>query len=94
MRGSRALIGATLAFSLGCAGVQQPQPIAPPPLASPGAPATSPTPHRDDPSAAGPDPFVLPVGPRDELAIPVPQPLRLDAWDAAVKARGVAPARA
>ncbi|MDB4945168.1 MAG: hypothetical protein JWP97_4702, partial [Labilithrix sp.] len=35
-------------------------------------------------------PFALPSAPRDELTRPGPQPLRLDAWEAAIRAKGIA----
>jgi hypothetical protein len=89
MRGSKALLGvvlALLALPLGCGEAAVQQPAVP---LSPGGPAPAAT--TDPAKGLTPDPFALPAGPRDELTAPGPAPLRLDAWDAAVKAKGVAP---
>ena len=90
MRGSKGLIGLVLGLMVGCgeaAVSPAAAPRSPPPPAVPAASATSST----APQAATPDPFALPAGPRDEPAkAPGSAALRLDAWDAAIKAKGVA----
>lgn len=97
MRAPKALIGVALALTVACGegAVQQPAAPLSPPLAPAAAPAAPPMPPRSSPA----DPFALPLGPRDDdpgkpATAPSSSPLRLDAWDAAIKAKGVAPAPA
>ncbi len=90
MRASRALIAVVLTMTVGC-GEAAVQPSATPGSASSGASRTPPV--AADPAKAGTtaDPFAVPSGPRDDLTPIAPAPLRLDAWEAAIKAKGVAP---
>ena len=76
-----------LAFvAVGCGG-------ATPPANAPSAPTSDPS-TPNVPSAASTlasgDPFVLPAGPRDDLTPPVASAFKLDAFDAAVKVKGLA----
>ena len=90
MRGSKTLIGVALALAVGCGEAAVPPPASPrsPPPAGPSGAATSLAP----PKEAAPDPFALPAGPRDEPPKALGSAaLRLDAWDAAIKAKGVGP---
>ncbi len=84
MRASRALLGGALAFMVACGEAAVPQPVVP---AAPPSPPLSAVPDKPGPAA---DPWALPNGPRDELAKPAPAPLKLSAWEGAVKAKGVA----
>lgn len=84
MRASRALLGVALTFLVGCGEAAVPQPLVP---AAPPAPPLSAVPDKPGPAA---DPWAQPTGPRDELAKPAPAPLKLDAWEGAIKAKGVA----
>jgi hypothetical protein len=79
MSARAAFAGAALALLIGCGSAPRP----PSSLPSQVAPAPAP--------ASAADPFALPDGPRDDLSTPPPSALRLDAWDAAIQARGVAP---
>ena len=94
MRAPKALIGVTLALTVACGEAAVQQPAAP--LSPPVAMATAPTATPIPPSSSPADPFALPLGPRDDdPSKPLSSsPIRLDAWDAAIKAKGVAPAPA
>ncbi len=91
MRGPKAWVGVGLALTAACgeAAVQQPAAPFSPPAAIPTA-----TPSADPQKPAAADSFALPAGPRDAPMKPGSAPLRLDAWDAAIKAKGVAAAPA
>ncbi|HSO34783.1 MAG TPA: hypothetical protein VLT33_19750 [Labilithrix sp.] len=87
MRASKGLIGVALVLVVGCGEAAVSPPAAP---SAPGPAASSPpgpAPAKPGPAA---DPFAVPAGPRDELTKAGPVPLRLDAWDSAIKAKGVA----
>ncbi len=93
MRGSKVVFGVTLAVAVlaaGCGGSAVQQPVVP---AQP-SPGVQPPPPAESPPAspAAPvDPFAIPEEPKDVVDDVTAQPVRLDAWDAAVKAKGVAP---
>ena len=91
MRASRALIAVVLSLTVGC-GESAVQPPASPAAARSSAPTKPPlvgAPAKG--GERGADPFAVPAGPRDDLAAIAAAPLRLDAWEAATKAKGVAP---